>query len=111
MGKPRVSDIAKILDGLYPPDLAQEWDVNGLNLGSTNKSVSKILLTVDVTKAVVEEAINEKVDLIISHHPLILHPVSLLPEESQKGEIVSKLIKNEIALFNAHTNADAAARG
>ncbi|MGA0798474.1 MAG: Nif3-like dinuclear metal center hexameric protein, partial [Candidatus Nanopelagicales bacterium] len=111
MGKPRVSDIAKILDGLYPPDLAQEWDVNGLNLGSTNKPVSKILLTVDVTKAVVEEAINENVDLIISHHPLILHPVSLLPEESQKGEIVSKLIKNDIALFNAHTNADAAARG
>ncbi|MGA1099536.1 MAG: Nif3-like dinuclear metal center hexameric protein, partial [Candidatus Nanopelagicales bacterium] len=45
MGKPRVSDIAKILDGLYPPDLAQEWDVNGLNLGSNNKQVSKILLT------------------------------------------------------------------
>lgn len=111
MGKPRVSDIAKILDGLYPPDLAQEWDVNGLNLGSTNKPVSKILLTVDVTKAVVEEAMNENVDLIIGHHPLILHPVSLLPAESQKGEIVSKLIKNDIALFNAHTNADAAAHG
>lgn len=111
MGKPKVSDITKILDALYRPDLAQEWDVNGLNLGSSHKPVSKILFTVDLTKAVVEEAISENVDLIISHHPLILHPVSLLPEESQKGEIVSKLIKNDIALINAHTNADAAARG
>lgn len=111
MGKARVCDIANILNALYRPDTAQEWDVNGLNLGSENKVVEKILFSVDVTKAVVDEAIEEKVDLIISHHPLMLHPVSLLPEESLKGELVAKLIKSDIALFNAHTNADAATEG
>ena len=111
MSKARVSDIVKILDEIYPPVLAQEWDVNGLNLGSENKVVNKILFSVDVTKSVVEEAVRENVDLIISHHPLMLRPLSLLPEESLKGGLITTLIKEDIAVFNAHTNADAAKNG
>lgn len=111
MSKARVCDVVNILNLLYPPDTAQEWDVNGLNIGSTNKTIEKILFTVDVTRAVVDEAIEEKADLIISHHPLMLHPVSLLSEESLKGELVTKLIKADVSLFNAHTNADVAAEG
>ena len=111
MSKPSIATIAKILNTLYRPELAQDWDVNGLNIGSETKIVSKILFSVDVTNAVVFEAIEEKADLIISHHPLLLHPTSLLPEESLKGALVTKLIKSDIALFNAHTNADSALGG
>lgn len=106
-----VRDVVKALDELYPPQLQQEWDVCGLNVGSMDSPVKKILFTIDVTKSVVEQAIAENVELIVSHHPLILHPISLISEQSLKGEIVSKLIRANISLFNAHTNADAAPGG
>jgi dinuclear metal center YbgI/SA1388 family protein len=106
-----VRDVVAVLEELYPPQLQQEWDVCGLNVGSMNSSVKKILFTIDVTKSVVEQALVEKVDLIISHHPLLLHPVSLIAEQSAKGEIIAKLIRANIALFNAHTNADVAPDG
>lgn len=111
MSKPTVGSIIQLLDAAYPAHLAQDWDVNGLTLGSSDQTVERIFFTVDITKETVYEALNYQADLIISHHPLLLHPVSLLPFENSKGEIISNLIKAEIALFNAHTNADAAAGG
>jgi len=111
MAQLMVKDVVAVLDELYPPQLQQDWDVCGLNVGAMDSPVKKILFTIDVTKLVVEQALAEKVDLIISHHPLLLHPVSLITEQSAKGEIIAKLIRANISLFNAHTNADAALGG
>lgn len=111
MTKLLVRDVVNALDVLYPPQLQQDWDVCGLNVGSINSLVRKILFTIDVTKSVVEQAIEENIDLIVSHHPLMLHPISLISEQSLKGEIISKLVRANISLFNAHTNADAAPGG
>ena len=111
MKQPPVAEVASILNELYPVNLSQDWDVNGLNVGKLDQSVKKILFTVDVTDEVVEEAIFEKTDLIVSHHPLLLNPVSIISEETFKGKIVAKLNRANIALFNAHTNADAALGG
>lgn len=111
MAQVTVRDVVDALALMYPPALAQDWDVNGLNVGSLESKINKVLFTVDVTKAVIEQAKQEKANLIISHHPLMLHPVSLVSEETQKGELISMLIKSEIALFNAHTNADVAPGG
>ena len=111
MAQATVRDLVDVLVGMYPTELAQDWDVCGLNIGSLDGRVNKVLLTVDVTAAVIDQAIAEKANLIISHHPLMLQPVSLISEETLKGELITKLIKADISLFNAHTNADAAQGG
>lgn len=111
MKHPRVAEVLGVLNDLYRVDLSQDWDVNGLNLGKLDQSVRKILFTVDITNKVADQAVSENVDLIVSHHPLLLHPVSLISEETSKGKIIAKLNRANISLINAHTNADAAEGG
>lgn len=99
------------LERLWPLVTADEWDRPGLSVGSAKLDVQKILLSVDVTKAVVQEAIAIGANLIISHHPLLLRGVNEVSEQSLKGEIVSLAIKNDVAIYSAHTNADKAEIG
>ena len=96
---------------LWPTHLAEEWDVVGLVSGSKSAKISKVLLTVDVTADVVEHAKSIKADLIIAHHPLMLRGVTSVAEETSKGSIVSELIRSNIALYSAHTNADSVETG
>ena len=66
-----IKNIAKKIDEIVPLSLAQEWDNVGLLVGDENKRVKNVLLTIDTTKAVVAEAKANKIDLIISYHPVI----------------------------------------
>jgi dinuclear metal center YbgI/SA1388 family protein len=95
----------------YPKTLAYSWDNVGLQVGSMNKKCQTVLVTLDVTKAVINEAISLKADLIISHHPLIFKPLDNVATETPRGHIISQLIKNNIALYSAHTNYDLAEGG
>jgi GTP cyclohydrolase I len=104
-------DITKFLETLYPQSLAYDWDNVGLQVGSLNRKVRSVLITLDVTKEVVKEASDMKVDLIISHHPLIFKPISSVSIESPRGWIINHLIKHDIALYSMHTNYDLAEGG
>ena len=104
-------DIIKYLETKYPKSLAYDWDNVGLQVGSLNKKTKSILITLDVTKEVIKEAIAKKVDLIISHHPLIFKPLMSLSIESPRGWMINQLIKNDIALYTMHTNYDLADGG
>ena len=99
--------IAK-LETYFPPETAAEWDSVGLVVGDSHAAISKILLTVDVTQEVVDQAIEEQVDLIVAHHPLLLRGVHTVAESTSKGRIVTQLVRKNIALYTAHTNADSA---
>jgi dinuclear metal center YbgI/SA1388 family protein len=101
-----VSDIVSHIHKFAHPGLAFEWDNVGFQLGDGNQEVKKILLTLDVTKNAIEKAINEKVDLIISHHPFIFKPIKKIT-----NPLYLKLIKNDIAVFCAHTNLDVIKKG
>ena len=68
-------EIRKIFESLYPVDLAYEWDNVGLQIGSLNKEIKTVLLTLDLTDKVVDEAVTLGVELIIVHHPLIFTPM------------------------------------
>ena len=70
-----LSDIIHILDNLAPPFLAEEWDNCGLQIGDPTGSVTKIWVALDPTLQVVEAACAQKVDLLITHHPLIFKPL------------------------------------
>lgn len=104
-------DVVRQFETKYPKSLAYDWDNVGLQVGSLNKRCRKVLVTLDVTKEVVAEAIALKADLILSHHPLLFKPVSSLATESPRGHVIAQLIKHDIALYSAHTNFDLAEGG
>ncbi len=107
----QVSDVIAALEERYPPRLAESWDRNGLVVGRPDAVVEKVLLAVDPVMAVVDEAVDEDCDLIFTHHPLLLRGVTTVRADTYKGAVVHELIERSIALFNAHTNADASAGG
>jgi dinuclear metal center YbgI/SA1388 family protein len=105
------SDVFRIMENWAPKSLAYEWDNVGLQIGSYNNPVKKILITLDVTESVVDEAIKNGVNLIIAHHPLLFKPMKQVNIESAQGKIVCKLLNNEITVYAAHTNLDVADGG
>lgn len=104
-------EVIKYLESKFPKELAYEWDNVGLQVGSLNKKVKKVLVTLDVTKEVVIEAVTLKADLIISHHPLIFKPINNVLIESPRGWMINQMIKHDIALYSMHTNYDLADGG
>ena len=111
MNKPTVNELAEIIEVRYPKSLAVEWDVVGFVTNNSNIEVSNILLTIDVTQAVVNEAIAKSIDLIISHHPLILDAEEISDIQTKRNQIKSLLEEKNIALYVVHTNADIAQGG
>lgn len=102
-----VNDIYNLLDEIAPFRLQDKWDNSGLLVGSPNKKVSKILVSLDITNAVVREAAEKGADLIISHHPVIFSPLKSVACES----VVYNLIQNGISAICSHTPLDVAKGG
>ena len=94
------------LDELLKPGLAYDWDNVGLSIGDKSAYVNKVLITLEINEAVVDEAISKDVQLIISHHPLIFRPIKSITNFDDKGNTLLKLIKNSIGVYVAHTNFD-----
>lgn len=104
-------DIFKAMESWAPKHLAYDWDNVGLQIGSFHKPVKKVMVTLDVLEATVDEAIENKVDLIIAHHPLLFKPMKQVNVDTAKGRIIQKLLQHEISVYAAHTNLDAANSG
>lgn len=102
----KLGDIIKILESEMPLALQESYDNAGLYCGETNQEVDKILLTLDITVEVVEEAIESGCRLIVAHHPLIFKPLKRLTESSYLEKALLLAIRNDIALYAAHTNLD-----
>ncbi|WP_096270606.1 Nif3-like dinuclear metal center hexameric protein [Paucisalibacillus globulus] len=105
------SDIFKLMEKWAPKSLAYDWDNVGLQVGSYNKPVKKIMVTLDVLESVVDEAIENEVDLIVAHHPLLFKPLSQLNLDNWRGRVIQKLIQHNITVYAAHTNLDMATGG
>jgi dinuclear metal center YbgI/SA1388 family protein len=101
-----LTNLLGTFESLWPLAGAEEWDRPGLTTGNSNQSISKALLSVDVTIEVLSEAKTLGCELVVSHHPLLLKGVNSLSEDQLKGELVSFAVKNSIAVYSAHTNAD-----
>ena len=93
-------------EAFAPKKFALEGDPIGLHIGTLNKDVKRVLVTLDVLESVVDEAIEKKVDLIIAHHPPIFSKLANVTDRSATGRIVTKCIKHDIAVYAAHTNLD-----
>ena len=108
---PTVLDVVNALDRRFPRDWAESWDRVGLVLGDFGHRVARVLCVVDCVPETVDQALAERADLIVAHHPLLLKPVSSIAPDTYKGRIIHRLIRGDVALYAAHTNADIANPG
>lgn len=107
----KVNNIIKEMELLAPTYLKEDFDNVGLMVGDKNKEVKKVLLGLDCTLKVIEEAKKENVELIITHHPLIFKRPSSITTDTLQGKKIIELIKNDISLYSSHTNLDSVENG
>jgi dinuclear metal center YbgI/SA1388 family protein len=98
--------VVAALDEMYPQRWADVGDPVGLVTGDPASPVRSVLFAVDPVQAVVDEAVATAVDLLVTHHPLLYRPVSSVAASSPKGRAVHDLIRHDVGLYVAHTNAD-----
>lgn len=103
--------VIRTLESAYDPATAESWDAVGLVCGDPAQPVRKVLFAVDPVTAVAEEALDWGADLIVTHHPLYLRGVTSVAATTAKGRIVHRLIRANVGLYTAHTNADVADPG
>ena len=106
-----VEDVVAAVHRRYDPAGAEPWDAVGLVCGDPGAHVRRIHFAVDPTEAVVHEALEAGADMLITHHPLLLRPVSSVAATDPAGRVVHQLIRGGCALLAAHTNADVALDG
>lgn len=106
-----VQTVADAVNRLAPQNLAEDWDNPGLLVGTPKAPVQKIFVCLDVTDATISRAIELGAQLIVAHHPLIFRPLKNIRVDLPLGKKISRLIKNDISVFAAHTNLDTATGG
>lgn len=107
----KVDNIIKAMEKMAPKYLKEDFDNVGLMVGDKYEEVKKVLLALDCTLEVVEEAKGLNIDLIITHHPLIFSKPKSVTTDTPQGKKIIELIKNNINLYSSHTNLDSAPGG
>ena len=108
---PSVRDVGQFLEEFAPCRLAEDWDNVGLLVGDPERVVRRLMTCLTITPASAEEAIDARVDLIVSHHPLPFHALKRLTTETLPGRLLLRLIAAEIGIHSPHTAFDSAAAG
>lgn len=106
-----VADILNFLETVAPRYMKMDWDNVGLLCGSRKTPVTKILVALDPFESVCREAAQWGAELIVTHHPLIFHPLKAVTDETEPGRCIQLLCANGISAINAHTNLDCAPEG
>ncbi len=106
-----VNDVITVLETIAPLEYAADWDNVGLLVGSTSWKADSILLTIDLTEAVLREAIHGDAQMIVSYHPPIFDPLPRVTDAEPKQRIVLEAARAGIAIYSPHTALDAAPGG
>jgi dinuclear metal center YbgI/SA1388 family protein len=107
----RIQDVIGLLNTLYPPSLAEDWDNVGLQVGDPSAPVSHIAVALDPSPIAVNEAIALGAELLICHHPLIFRPLKQVTTKDETGRLITLALRNDLAIMAAHTNLDRAENG
>lgn len=99
-------EVISIIEQTYPKTFALEWDNVGLQVGRNDKEVKKIYIALDATDEVIEDAITQNADLLITHHPMIFTPLRKITTEHFIGNRVVQLLQHDISYYAMHTNYD-----
>ena len=107
----KVSDVIRAIESTAPLFLQDDFDNSGLQVGFPEASVRKVLTCLDVTEAVVEEAVSSGCDMIVSHHPLLFHPLRQVSDTTYQQRCTVRALAKGIAIYSAHTSLDNAPGG
>lgn len=107
-----VADLYKVLDGLAPFFLAESWDNTGILIGDEAATVKRILVALELTDSILDEAVAGEYDTIVTHHPAIfMSTITRLVESDAKQRLLRRTIKSGISVIACHTNLDSAPGG
>jgi len=104
-------EVAAMIESWAPLSMQESWDNAGFCVGSPDTKVKGVLLCLDVTNVIIQEALDVGANMIISHHPLIFQGLKQLCEQNEVARIVTAAIKSDLVIYAAHTNADKVATG
>jgi dinuclear metal center YbgI/SA1388 family protein len=107
----RVGDWLDLVHAQYPPADAAEWDEVGLHVGAPDDPVTAVLLSLDVTSEVIDEAVGRGANLVLAHHPLLLRGLGRLTPDTAAGRLALHAARRGVAVAAAHTNLDVAVGG
>jgi len=102
----KITDLTSFLESIAPLAYQESYDNSGLIVGNPEAEITKALISLDCTEAVIKEAIREKCDIVISHHPIVFKGLKKFNGKNYVERAVIKAIKNDIALYAIHTNLD-----
>lgn len=100
-----------LMNSLAPAQLAEHWDNPGLQIGNPSEKVQRVLVALDVTEENIAFAEENHIQMIIAHHPFLFKALHKIDGQTAKGQMISRIIKNDILIFAAHTNLDTADGG
>lgn len=104
-------ELIGLMEEWAPSHLIEEWDNTGFQVGDPNRRIEKILLSLDLDRRVLEKALEIGANMIITHHPLIFSPLKSLNKLGYKEGLIYDIIKEDLVVYNAHTNLDMARGG
>lgn len=107
----KVGDIASCIEDFAPLEIQESYDNAGLVVGHADDEVTGVLIAVDVTEEVMDEARKLNCSMIVTHHPIVFHPLKRFNSASVEQCCVERAIKDGIALYACHTNLDSAPQG
>lgn len=106
-----IKNIIEILEENFPVQNKEEWDNVGLMVGDREAEIKKAYVCLDVTSKIIEFAIKNGCNLIITHHPFIMSPISNIDYKDEKASMIRDIIKNDINVYSMHTNFDSSIGG
>lgn len=110
-GMPALANVVEALEAIAPLRLAAPWDAVGLLVATRRPAIGRILTCLSITPAIVREAVAERIDLVVAHHPLPFKPVARLVDASLPGSLLLDLAGAGIGVWSSHTAWDSAAGG
>jgi len=102
----KLLEIIEYLEIVAPLSYQESYDNSGLLVGDKNMNITSVLTCLDCTEEIIEEAINRKCNLIISHHPIIFNSIKKITNSNYNERVIYQAIKNDIAIYSMHTNLD-----
>jgi dinuclear metal center YbgI/SA1388 family protein len=111
MKTPKLSDILGIINKISPAGLAESWDNSGLQVGDPTAEVSRIMVALDATPAIIESALQAGCQLLVTHHPLIFKPLKSISAAGAQGRSIHAAIRGGLGIVSMHTNYDIAEGG
>ena len=107
----KIKDIIQYLEAFAPPAYQESYDNSGLIVGDSQMELNGILVALDCTEKVVDEAIEKKANLIVAHHPIVFRGLKKLTGNTYVERTVMKAIKKDVSIYAIHTNLDSIATG